>query len=87
MKLILPNIRLPTDCSTSTTMGGMNGKGKKCIFPFVYQNITYTKCTKNDARTGKHWCSTFVDSNQHHVEENGYWGICLDECLIEGILI
>ena len=80
----VPNLQLHIDCLTSEKEGGRNGQGKKCIFPFVYQNITYINCTKNDAPTNKPWCSTQVDSNHHHIEDKGYWGVCLDGCRVEG---
>ena len=69
---------------TSEIEGGRNGRGRNCTFPFIYQNITYTKCTQNDAPTNKPWCSTQVDSNHHHIEDKGYWGVCLDGCHVEG---
>ena len=69
-------------CITSTEEGGENGKGKQCIFPFIYQNTRYEKCTTVDSHTP--WCSTNVDKSYHHIEEAGYWGACLDNCTVEG---
>ena len=67
------------------TEGGDNAKGKKCIFPFIYHNISYTKCTFDNAAANKPWCSTLVnESNNHHIEGGGNWGVCMKNCPIEG---
>ena len=67
--------------------GGKNARGKQCIFPFIYKNRTYTKCTYNNAASDEPWCSTKVDeSNNNHINGGGHWGICLNNCSIEGKL-
>ena len=71
-------------CVTRTEDGGKNGKGKECIFPFIYQNIKYEKCTTVDSNTP--WCSTKVDKSKHHIEDGGFWGACLKTCPVEGMV-
>ena len=64
---------------------GKNANGKPCIFPFIYFGKTHNKCTWNDAPTNKPWCSTMINnSTGEHVEDNGHWGLCGEECPIEG---
>ena len=58
------------------TNGGASA-GKLCIFPFVYNGITYTTCAlENDG----YWCSTKVDSNGVHIGNQGNWGTCASDC-------
>ena len=71
-------------CVTRTEDGGKNGKGKKCIFPFIYKNIKYEKCTTVDSITP--WCSTNVDKSKHHIEDGGFWGACPETCPVEGMI-
>ena len=73
-------------CNTTTEGGGEKGNGKKCMFPFIYQNIKYERCITVDSNTGP-WCSTNVDESKHHIEEAGYWGLCPDSCPVEGMII
>ena len=46
-----------------------------CIFPFVYDGVTYCDCTEVDR--DKPWCSLGVDDDQHYI---GYWGYCNPNC-------
>ena len=48
-----------------------------CIFPFVFNYITYNECT-HDA--DGFWCSTKVDSNGSHIGYQGNWGRCGPNC-------
>ena len=65
-------------------MGG-NDPNKPCIFPYVYQNITYTNCTWTNSdnyygtyddlkplRNNKPWCPTAVDENGIYTEQGWY---------------
>jgi len=58
--------RIPTLCTTLD--------GDRCIFPFVYKNLTYTKCTYTDSPTS--WCAIAVDRGTDEVITNR-WGDCL----------
>jgi hypothetical protein len=50
---------------------------KKCVFPFVFRNITFTACTTWQ-NGGVPWCSTATDHVGHHIEGGGggHWGDC-----------
>ena len=48
-----------------------------CIFPFVFNDITYNECTHDE---DGFWCSTKVDSNGNHIGKQGNWGICGQKC-------
>merc|ERR1711868_101710 len=48
-----------------------------CIFPFIYQGVTYTSCT-TAGRFSEPWCSTATDTNGNHII--GYWGNCGSGC-------
>merc|ERR1712194_434898 len=37
---------------------------KPCVFPFIYEGVTYDSCTNVDH--DEPWCSTEVDSNGEH---------------------
>jgi hypothetical protein len=56
------------------------GETKPCIFPFNYNEQTFTECTTVNDRDFKAWCSTEVDSNGNHVLSGGFWGHCGPEC-------
>ena len=56
--------------------------GEKCIFPFTFFGVTYTKCTTYESPENVPWCSTEVDDDGFHIKGN--WGDCSDECPIEG---
>jgi len=52
--------------------------GLPCIFPFIYQNTTYNKCTARDSDTGQPWCATSVDNTGHVIDYA--WGDCAEGC-------
>ena len=54
--------------------------GRICLFPFSYQGTHYTDCTVDDDPDGRKWCSTKVDSDGDHVQNQGQWGYCIDQC-------
>ena len=81
---ILINTRFTLGCMTRSERGGENGKGQRCVFPFIFYGNNYTECTWNDAPTGEAWCSTSTASSGHHVEDKGYWGVCEEGCPTEG---
>ena len=58
------------------TIGG-DSPGKVCIFPFTYNDITYTSCALGD---DGYWCSTKVDTNGFHIGNRGNWGTCDSDC-------
>ena len=49
---------------------------KPCVFPFNYNDISYTKCTRD--HHDQPWCSTEVDAYGKHVK--GKWGNCDSNC-------
>ena len=67
---------LPAGCKTKN--------GTSCIFPFTYNDVTYTKCTTVDSPAGA-WCSLKVDA--FGVQPDGDFGVvkdyCSDSCLIQ----
>ena len=66
------------DCETDMDKSGQHNT---CIFPFVYNGVTYCECT--DVDQAKPWCSIKVDENQNYI---GDWYFCKDNCF-EGRLI
>ena len=50
--------------------------GSKCIFPFLYGEVTYHKCTSVDY-SGTFWCATGVDSYGKVAWD---YGSCGSEC-------
>jgi hypothetical protein len=62
----------------------MTKAGKKCLFPFRYQNdthpdLTYKICSSLDVY--RPWCPTKLDDTLNVVE----WGDCLDDCPTEPV--
>ena len=56
---------------------------ENCVFPFVFLEKTYNKCTwEGDSSEGA-WCSTKVDEFGTHIK--GEWGNCAEQCPVEGI--
>jgi len=53
--------------------------GTQCIFPFVYDGVSYNSCTRTDGY--KAWCSTEVDADGNYIKAK--WGRCDEECLDE----
>ena len=54
---------------------GVNGE--PCIFPFLYEGITFDKCTYYDANFGEAWCALTVTSEG----EMETWKACdVDAC-------
>ena len=47
-----------------------------CKFPFIYENVTYTSCTKKDFPSA-FWCATTVNATNHY---QGHYGYCNDLC-------
>ena len=50
--------KLSTIGDGCVTASGPSGPGKKCIFPFSYNGVTYNSCTPNSK-----WCATKVDDD------------------------
>ena len=47
--------------------------GQACVFPFVYDGQSYTKCITDDNQ-GVPWCATVADWNS--ATNTGNWGNC-----------
>ena len=54
--------------------------GRICQFPFTFQGTKYTECTAESDPHDRLWCSTKVDDNGDHVQNEGQWGHCSSEC-------
>lgn len=57
-------------CILVITNGG-NAEGQFCVFPYIYNGVSYTSCTtlnNNDVL----WCATTYNFDIH-----GQWGNCL----------
>jgi hypothetical protein len=67
-----------TDCFT---VGGPD-IGKKCVFPFTYNNVVHFGCPVDPEDSSKRWCSTRVDGNGNHVAGQGVYGDCSQGCPI-----
>ena len=66
---------VPSSDSDCKTLPNSSVSNAKCVFPFVYQGVTYNKCPpENDY----FWCSTKTDSNNKH--QTGNWGKCNENC-------
>ena len=57
-----------TNCRTSSG----NGKGRPCVFPFMYKGKRYTACTKVD-NGNTEWCAT---STAMSGMVPSFWGYC-----------
>jgi len=62
-------------CLPCKTVGD---SGKPCIFPFIYQNTTYDRCTSRDSDTGQPWCATAIDNEGYVIDYA--WGDCDEGC-------
>merc|ERR1719219_1688494 len=65
-----------------TTNGGAS-PNKKCIFPFIHNNVTYNTCTwtQHHQTDFRAWCSTEIYGEDHeragvHRGGEGLWGNC-----------
>ena len=73
----------------STNEGGPQ-KNVPCVFPFIFADRIYYKCTSDFDKDKKFWCSTKVDEEQHHISHGGNWGYCSNSnCrkLIESLIV
>ena len=85
----LLHTKFDSDCETSLKPACeyktcMTTKGKRCLFPFVYNNdthpsLTYKICSGLDVY--RPWCPTKLDDSLNVLE----WGDCLDDCPSEPI--
>merc|ERR1711868_358187 len=63
---------------TCTTASGP-AAGQSCVFPFTFSGVTYNSCADwiyGGQPSGTTWCSTKVDSNGVHVNDQGNYGFC-----------
>ena len=69
------------DCHTN---GGADPSAP-CIFPFIYDGM-HLKCTYNGnfGNETEPWCSTKVDDMGRHIENQGNWGYCGENCPLPG---
>merc|ERR1711902_296301 len=74
-----------TASSSSSTCLTVNGPdtGSACIFPFTFNGVTYVSCAEwvyGGENQGQKWCSTKVDASGVHVNGEGKYGICAEDC-------
>eukprot|EP01047_Picozoa_sp_COSAG01_P017021 COSAG01_NODE_889_length_12914_cov_3.351775_1_plen_4223_part_10 len=50
------------------------GRSGTCVFPFIYNGVTYTSCADSHLYLGTGWCA--FDS----VYKSGQWGYCAPSC-------
>jgi len=50
--------------------------GKRCIFPFTHDGVTYNGCPVDPYVPTERWCSTKVDSEGKHVSGENEFGYC-----------
>ena len=65
-------------CKTTNEDGPQ--KNRSCVFPFIYQEITFESCTNRSDPDNKFWCSTKVDKDGKHVGNRSEWGFCDRDC-------
>ncbi|XP_026577891.1 epididymal sperm-binding protein 1-like [Pseudonaja textilis] len=58
-------------CATEEYEG--NSKGKRCVFPFIYNGKRFNSCTNQNSQDGRFWCS--VTSNY---DKDRQWSYCAD---------
>jgi len=64
---------------------GGPAQGSPCVFPFTFADTTYTSCTAwiyGGQPEGTTWCSTKVDASGNHVNNEGNYGFCGEDCNI-----
>ena len=64
--------RCPLPQSNGKEERCMTDKREPCLFPFIFNNVTYSSCTWDYSNTP--WCSTRVDSSGVHI--GGAKGTC-----------
>ena len=54
----------------------------ECVFPFTYENITYTGCPMDQVGKTKRWCPTETDENGLYLHDQKNYGFCSKNCPI-----
>ena len=70
-----PGCPITKECLTSVG----NSNGGKCLFPFSYNGVTYTGCTKVDH--DRPWCATSYHPGSTN---SNYWDNCGPGCPMQG---
>ena len=71
-------IKLPFNNSFTAAQSGLTTiNGHTCHIPFLYQGVTYTRCTSVDGN-GQYWCATADVPNGVYVGAagQGNWDWC-----------
>ena len=77
MNLFLSGYETSKKASCTTVSGEKSNK--TCIFPFIYNGITFNSCTLSWSHDHtKAWCSTRVDESGKHI--SGHYGFCEPAC-------
>ncbi|KAG8140247.1 hypothetical protein E2320_003033 [Naja naja] len=58
-------------CATEEYEG--NSKGKRCVFPFIYNGTKFNSCTNQNSEDGRFWCSV-----THNYDKSQQWSYCAD---------
>ena len=64
------------DCEDGTDeiqCGGQEGHSR-CVFPFIYRDFRYTRCTSADTNAGATWCALSIKPGGKFVPSA--WGWC-----------
>ncbi len=48
----------PSEARDCVVRDKKSNEDKSCVFPFVFNRVTYNECTDKDDAQGKFWCST-----------------------------
>merc|ERR1712227_1129150 len=73
-------------CTTSSGPAA----GQPCVFPFTFNGVTYTSCAdwiypSDPQPAGTTWCSTMVDADGVHVNNQGNYGFCPSDAACGGL--
>ena len=88
-----PSPPSPSPSPSSCRASGGPAKDRECIFPFIYQGVTYHGCAQLYGGLSNvysqvnpvYWCSTKVDGNRYHIRgpytnPGKYVGYCDATC-------
>ena len=60
-------------------------RGNQCVFPFLYQGKSYSKCTTDFSENSKAWCAFNIQPNSEVPEDGLHWDDCEPHCPVAGL--
>uniref|UniRef100_A0A8C6YCL6 Fibronectin type-II domain-containing protein n=1 Tax=Naja naja TaxID=35670 RepID=A0A8C6YCL6_NAJNA len=69
-------------CATEGKRNNSNSKGKRCVFPFIYNGTKFNSCTNQNSEDGRFWCSV-----THNYDKSQQWSYCADTSKINQKLL